>query len=215
MSRKKGKRSANRSGKAPGPKPKAGDRSRQRAQSRPWSSRIGLGLLGAASIAFLGLIGYQGWLALSKSRQFHSLVEEGQGALARVHSEPSQGRDHVPSPRYESRFPLSGPHQPRWTSTGIYENPQPLGKLVHALEHGNIVIYYDEPGPEVMDRLRTWAGLFNDKWSGIVLTPKAGLGEAVVLTAWTKRLRLAPFEPAAAAAFIDTYRGRGPENPVR
>jgi hypothetical protein len=37
----------------------------------------------------------------------------------------------------------------------------------------------------------------------------------VVLTAWRKILKLDSFEPAAAAAFIDTYRGRGPEKRVR
>ena len=43
----------------------------------------------------------------------------------------------------------------------------------------------------------------------------AGLGQSVVLTAWAKRLDLDRFDPAPAAAFIDGYRGRGPENPVR
>ncbi len=53
------------------------------------------------------------------------------------------------------------------------------------------------------------------RWAGIVVTPKSGLGETVVLTAWTRVLRLKPFEPEAAAAFIDAFRGRGPERPVR
>ena len=35
------------------------------------------------------------------------------------------------------------------------------------------------------------------------------------MTAWRKRLRLKTFDASAAAAFIDAYRGRGPENPVR
>jgi hypothetical protein len=37
----------------------------------------------------------------------------------------------------------------------------------------------------------------------------------VVLTAWRKILKLDTFEPASAAAFVDAYRGRGPENKVR
>lgn len=41
----------------------------------------------------------------------------------------------------------------------------------------------------------------------------AVLGESIVLIAWTRRLRLEEFEPAGA--FVDTYRGHGPENPVR
>ena len=40
-------------------------------------------------------------------------------------------------------------------------------------------------------------------------------GNAVLLNAWTKSLKLEPFDPVTAAGFIDTYRGRGPENPVR
>ena|SRR5918996_4475010 len=79
----------------------------------------------------------------------------------------------------------------------------------------NIVTYYDKPGAEGMKRLEGWAGLHDGQWSGLVVTPAAGLGEAVVLTAWTKRLELDTFNPAGAAAFIDAYRGRGPEHPVR
>jgi len=52
-------------------------------------------------------------------------------------------------------------------------------------------------------------------WSGIVATPMPGIGEAVVLTAWRRMLRLDTFDAATAAAFIDAFRGRGPENPVR
>lgn len=66
-----------------------------------------------------------------------------------------------------------------------------------------------------MDILKRWAGLYGGQWDGLVVTPKPGLGEAIVLTAWTKLLRLAPFDAEAAAAFIDAFRGRGPENPVR
>ena len=47
------------------------------------------------------------------------------------------------------------------------------------------------------------------------LPSSSGLGKSVVLTAWRKILKLDSFEPAAAAAFVDTYRGRGPEKRVR
>jgi hypothetical protein len=43
----------------------------------------------------------------------------------------------------------------------------------------------------------------------------SGLGEQVVLTAWTKRLMQKKFDIASAAAFIEKFRGRGPENPIR
>ena len=86
---------------------------------------------------------------------------------------------------------------------------------MHAAEHGNIVIYYDTPGDAVRQTLDSWTDLYGAQWSGVVVTPAPGLGAAVVLTAWRKVLRLDPFDAAMAAAFVDAYRGRGPEKPVR
>ena len=70
-------------------------------------------------------------------------------------------------------------------------------------------------GPDALADLKDWAALYTGTWDGVVLTPMERLGEEVVLTAWTKTLRLEPFDAALAAAFIDRYRGRGPEHPVR
>jgi hypothetical protein len=71
------------------------------------------------------------------------------------------------------------------------------------------------PTPDALADLKDWAALYTGTWDGVVLTPMERLGEEVVLNAWTKTLRLKSFDPALAAAFIDRYRGRGPENPVR
>jgi hypothetical protein len=159
-----------------------------------------------------------GWWHFSARWEFDALAAQGAGALDRMEIERDAGRDHLAPGQpfaYPHRFPTSGPHDPAWTQPGVYEVEQPPTRLVHALEHGNIVIYYDRPGEAVMAQLRDWARLYSGQWDGIVVTPARGLGEEVVLTAWTRRLRLDPFDPAAAAAFIDAFRGRGPENPVR
>lgn len=172
---------------------------------------------GAGAVIAVAVIAGLWWIANADHREFLALADGGRDALpAQVTSELSAGRDHVSGNiDYDHRFPTSGPHNPTWVEPGVYERRQPKEKLVHALEHGNIVIYYDEPEAAVMERLRDWAGLYDNQWSGIVVTPAPGLGESLVLTAWTKRLRLDDFQPAVAAAFIDAYRGRGPENPVR
>jgi len=176
--------------------------------------RLRAGAIVAAAIAFATVLW---WVTGASHRDFVALAEGGRDAMAAaVEREPSQGRGHISGAiDYDHRFPTSGPHNPTWVEPGVYETRQPRERLVHALEHGNIVIYYDEPGDEVMARLREWAGIYDNQWSGIVVTPEPGLGESLVLSAWTRRLRLDAFEPAVAAAFIDAYRGRGPENPVR
>lgn len=149
---------------------------------------------------------------------FDALAESGQKTLERVETFPSEGRQHVPAGsniRYGTNPPTSGPHFIHWVNPGFYTSSRGQSNLVHSLEHGMIVIYYDQPGSEVMDTMKDWTALFTGPWSGIVTVRKSGLGEKVILTAWRRILRLDRFEPEAAAAFIDAYRGRGPENPVR
>lgn len=145
-------------------------------------------------------------------------AETSETVLADVETDPNLGQDHV-SPgqpvNYEAEFPTSGPHDPNPVMPGVYDQTQRPEMLVHSLEHGNIVIYYDQPNPETMQAITSWAEQFTDPWAGIVAVPKEGLNDSIVLTAWTKRLVMDTFDPSTAATFIDEYRGRGPENPVR
>ncbi len=59
-----------------------------------------------------------------------------------------QGREHV-SPqavsefKYNSNPPTSGQHLPSWVKAGVFEGPQSEGGLLHALEHGYIIISYN------------------------------------------------------------------------
>lgn len=172
------------------------------------------GLLAAA----LGGGGWFVWSSLSAESAFLELVEQGQGALKRVETQPDSRGGHLSpgqSGNYGTRFPTSGAHDPQWTNPGFHDAVGRPERLLHALEHGNIVIYYERPPAAVLETLRDWADLYKGQWSGIVVSPMPGLGEGVVLAAWRQLLRLEEFDPAAAAAFIDRYRGRGPENPVR
>ena len=158
------------------------------------------------------------WQTSSAKRAFAALADDGAAILDQVQESRSDGRRHLnPGERhvYASRYPTSGPHEPIWTRPGFYESRQPPTRLVHALEHGNIVIYYDRPDGATLATLRDWADLFTGQWDGMVVTKDSGLGAGLVLTAWTKRLDLDSFDAAQAAAFVDAYRGRGPENPVR
>lgn len=179
----------------------------------PWPWVIGGALvLAVAAWGFLRWQGQQGVPSLE------SLIEEGKPALTQVQNHPDYGRSHAnigASLSYATDPPTSGTHWYNWSEPGFYTRGEPREKLVHALEHGNVVIYYDQPSEEVLKTLRAWAGRYRGQWDGLVVVPKAGLGQTVELTAWTKLLRLERWDAAAAAAFIDAYRGRGPENPVR
>lgn len=173
---------------------------------------------GALAILALGWGGWSWWQGQQVANQFPALVAAGQAGLSRVETPRDEGRGHVgpgQTVRYETDPPNSGPHWTTWVNPGIYTTAPRNEQLVHSLEHGHIVIYYDQPGEEAMRTLRAWVDRYQGQWDGVLVVRREGLGQRLILTAWNKILRLDRFDPAVAAAFVDKYRGRGPENPVR
>ncbi len=133
---------------------------------------------------------------------------------------PSEGADHVKPQageiQYKTDPPTSGAHYDVWTKAGFYKEPQAKPLLVHALEHGNIIIYYSPQNTpaDVMKKLEEYTRRWQGQWDGVTVTPREQT-EQVVLTAWTKMLVQPTFDAQSAEAFIDAFRGRGPEKPVR
>lgn len=149
---------------------------------------------------------------------FAALAAAGATRLGDTAVQVLENRGHLPLGQevtYATPTPASGPHSPRDVEPGFYDALPSRTLLVHNLEHGDVVVYYDRPGPEVLATLRRWARRFDQSFQGLVVVPLEGLGAKVVLTAWGQRLELEPFDPELAAAFIDRYRGRGPERRVR
>ncbi len=187
------------------------------AASAKGSGRINL-VLAAVALTAVVAGGLYLWRLQQAASTFETLIAEGQPALARVETPADRGGGHLgpgQGQSYDTAFPTSGIHDRVPVDPGFYTGPQRATQLVHSVEHGHIVIYYDDPGAEARTTIEAWAALFGGRWDGVVAAPSSGLGKAVVLTAWRKILKLDRFEPAAAAAFIDTYRGRGPEKRVR
>ena len=173
---------------------------------------------GAIALALAAGGGWWWYAGQQAEDAFLEHARRGEAALERVVRHDDEGGGHLAlgeSVRYQSDPPTSGIHDPRWIDPGVHRRVQSRERLVHSLEHGMIVIYYDRPTADALATLADWAGLYGAPWSGIVLAPKPGLDTAIILAAWRKTLSLDPFEPDAAAAFIDAYRGRGPENPIR
>lgn len=196
--------------KARGRKPSPAKKQRRRLKK--WE----LVVLGALTLA-VAWGGWAWWRDEAAEADFLKLAAAGASGLDRVRTQPGGGGHFSPGQAsgYRERFPTSGAHDPKWINPGAYDTPQPPAKLVHSMEHGMVVVFYDNPPPEAMKTLESWADLYGGPWSGIVLSKSPGLKQEVVLGAWEKLLHLKTFDPAVAAAFIDRYRGRGPEHPVR
>jgi hypothetical protein len=186
---------------------------REPAAGFPWKYAVYAALAG-----LLAWGGYGYFAGQNRASAFAALAQQGQSALTRVTVRQSEGRTHLRAGQqitYGVNPPTSGPHYPVWVDPGFYDSAKSRSNLVHAMEHGMVVIHYDTPGDAVMATIRDWTGLFTGPWSGIVTVRRAGLGEKLILTAWRRTLRLNRFEEKSAAAFIDAFRGRGPERQVR
>ena len=169
-----------------------------------------------------GLVAAAGWWWYGNQQAeelFFDHVRAGAGTLERVERHADHGTSGHLTPgervNYGTNTPTSGRHDGRPVTPGVYTSVQAPTKLVHSLEHGMVVVYYDRPSADDMATLEDWSGLYGGPFSGIVVTRQPGLGDGLLLTAWRKSLSLDSFDADAAAVFIDAYRGRGPENPIR
>ena len=170
-------------------------------------TEIVAGAIGVVAVLAIGAFWLNSNQNASRSQDAVSiLAKQGQSALTKVQTFPVQGSEHLgigQEKRYDDPFPTSGDHAASGVTTGFYTRELPKVSLVHNLEHGNIVIYYETPGDEVIDALKEWTSLYRVAWDGVVATASPGLGEVVVMTAWSKLLRLEQFELSTAAAFMD------------
>jgi hypothetical protein len=140
--------------------------------------------------------------------------------LASVISPADEGRDHIwpdHPVEYQTMPPTSGPHFPDPTAPGFYTTRPAFGYLVHSLEHGSVVIYYDpaQLSPEIEKSLRAFIKANSDTEIGIAAVPDADYKYPFILTAWDKMLGLDKYDPRVVRAFLAEYLGRGPESPGR
>ena len=129
----------------------------------------------------------------------------------------SEGQEHVDVGTvivYLTDPPTSGPHFPVPQDGGYFETAIASGYLVHSLEHGGVVIYYNPTtvtSPQ-KDSLKALAAAHPGTFSQIVCVPRDDAAYPIILTAWTHRLRLPVYDQARIDAFIALYLGQGPES---
>lgn len=80
--------------------------------------------------------------------------------------ELQDGRDHLPEGTvidYKFNPPTSGNHYASWITKGFYDEPRADGNLVHSLEHGYIVLWYDCEGKATGNRLQLVGTAYADE----------------------------------------------------
>ncbi len=181
-----------------GKKARQREERRKAAQARARRRRIIIwSSVAAAALLVVGFIAFQ------------PLPEE----LSAVEEFAQQGRDHLQEgeapPEYNSSPPTSGDHSPTAAQCGIYTSEVPDLLQVHNLEHGAVVVQYQtDLDPSAVEALQEYA---RSKSSHILLAPRADLDDPVVVTSWTRMLRLDAADVATIDLYYEEFAFSGPE----
>lgn len=168
--------------------------------------------IAAAVAAGAVVVGVLGWKLQSdrSERQAVASMTAG-GCRFDRRSDPGAINEHASNPSFEIEPPSGGVHDPAAASPGEYDasSTPPDGKVVHALEHGDIALWYrDDLAERDMDALQKIV----DEQPDVLLLPRPGLDVAVASLAWHKRLLCDSVDLEAIDRFIERYADEGPEN---
>ena len=125
-------------------------------------------------------------------------------------------REHVPEGQpisYPQDPPAGGKHwgTPPPPDDAFYTTEIPKELTTHSLEHGQIVIWYNEGDQEVAERLKD---AISEKKSFMVAVPRSEPlpgGARMVITAWGRSQTCRNFDLQALRQFQDAFKNKGPE----
>jgi hypothetical protein len=188
-------------------------KNRSSSKQSPMSNRnliITLSIIGG--VALLALLGYAVWAA----RQPLALLGE---------EFPIAEAEHIPegqtATNYNSDPPTSGQHYSEPAEAGFYEEALPDERLVHNLEHGHIVVYYNCTNLSESDcsdlkasirQAMERAGVVSSTQTlKIVAVPRPDMENLVTYTSWGRLYRAESFDEDEFLLFVEQNRNHAPE----
>jgi len=158
----------------------------------------------------MALIGYAVW----SSTQRAALAGQ-----AHWQDFPNQGQEHievgVSHPAYNSDPPTSGPHYKQPAKAGFYDEAVEDEYLVHSMEHGYVIIWYNCEKLSDADcaglKAQIRQVMQDEGTAKLIAAPRTGMASLIALTAWTRLDRLDLFDDKRIKAFVEAFRGQGPE----
>jgi uncharacterized protein DUF3105 len=154
-----------------------------------------------------------------------SAGQPGSGACnVRIQESPPSSATHLllcSATSYTTNPPSGGPHYAIWPAFQSYDFALADGFLVHALEHGAVVFWYNCPEgcADEVAQVEAFIGALPEdplcSGSGsprrAVLTPSPRLTSRWAASAWGFALSADCFDESAFAAFYTEHYGQGPE----
>jgi len=120
---------------------------------------------------------------------------------------------HVPNGTqvpYNTNPPTGGQHYDKTTPSGIYDKMLADGNLVHSLEHGAVILWYN-PKKLSPDQLNSLKSVYGQTTGKGIMTPREGLDAPIALSSWGRLIKLNKIEDAKIKSFFATNSDRAPE----
>lgn len=139
-------------------------------------------------------------------------VGEKEAGCTPIEEHEIEGQKHVDvTPEYGTNPPTSGDHLQTPAAAGFFEEPVDPGALVHNMEHGQIIFWYDTDAPEsVLDSIEA---MVDDQPSATVAVPwdEIEAPHTFAMTAWGASQSCRQVSQDVVAEFRTEYQGKGPE----
>ena len=172
----------------------------KRSSRRSLGGRRVLGAIGAViAVGLLGVILFAtNVFGSDKQAGMKALIKDG--TCVETDFAKSMGRTHTTNPKTkvvytQSDPPTSGKHYQVPPPLMIYDEPVPQWILLHALEHGNILVQYGNRVSPA-DRAELRAAVLSHR-EHTLMAPYPKLGKRVVYTAWQRMLSCQGFQEDA------------------
>ncbi len=108
---------------------------------------------------------------------------------------------------YESTPPVSGPHSPLAAACGVHAAQIANEQLVHTLEHGAVGIQYR---PDLdREQIRRIEEIVRSYDSHVFSHPYAGMDSPVVVSSWSRMMKLDEVDEKAIRDYIREFKQNG------
>jgi hypothetical protein len=189
---------------------------------RPWLF-VGLGVIVVAVVIVLAVIGSQaGSSTANAASNDPTPTPEGlMGDPVVINSRAHVPEGSIPGP-YASNPPAGGTHYPVNYTAKFYQESDlaslpahPEGYLVHSLEHGYVIYWYNCKATSTLscDALKQLIQKAMDQAGGtkLIAFPWSSMDVPLAMTSWGRILKMANPDEATMVKFANSNRHKSPE----
>ena len=123
-----------------------------------------------------------------------------------------EGRGHLqpgdPIPNYKSVPPTSGTHNPQWYPAGVYDKNADITQLIHSMEHGYVIMFYNGIPQNQIDQL---VRIQQSDPFKLSVAEYPNMPQKVAIAAWGHMQNCEGVNEQVIRSFVAQFRNHGPE----